>query len=114
MSLGFAGTLDAEQSVDAALPDYAKASGVSGNISSVGSDTLANLMTLWTEEFKRVYPNVNIQVQAAGSSTAPPALTAVVAKTPVSKAPETPPSPWQANTSSVSLSRVRSRAFMAT
>lgn len=65
----------AEQAVDSALPDYVTASGVSGNISSVGSDTLANLMTLWTEEFKRRYPNVNIQVQAAGSSTAPPALT---------------------------------------
>lgn len=61
--------------VDQALPEYVKASGVSGNISSVGSDTLANLMTLWSEEFKRQYPNVNIQVQAAGSSTAPPALT---------------------------------------
>jgi len=61
--------------VDENLPEYTKASGVSGNISSVGSDTLANLMTLWTEEFKRQYPNVNIQVQAAGSSTAPPALT---------------------------------------
>src|SRR5690606_7499438 len=58
-----------------ALPAYTKASGVSGNLSSVGSDTLANLMTLWAEEFKRSYPNVNIQVQAAGSSTAPPALT---------------------------------------
>jgi phosphate transport system substrate-binding protein len=44
-------------------------------LSSVGSDTLANLMTLWAEEFKREYPNVNIQIQAAGSSTAPPALT---------------------------------------
>jgi phosphate transport system substrate-binding protein len=61
--------------VDAALPDYQKQSGVSGNLSSVGSDTLANLMTLWAEEFKREYPNVNIQIQAAGSSTAPPALT---------------------------------------
>jgi len=60
--------------VDPALPEYTKASGVSGNLSSVGSDTLANLMTLWAEEFKRVYPNVNIQIQAAGSSTAPPAL----------------------------------------
>lgn len=57
------------------LAPYAKASGVSGNLSSVGSDTLANLMTLWAEEFKRLYPNVNIQIQAAGSSTAPPALT---------------------------------------
>ena len=61
--------------VDANLPSYTKASGVSGNISSVGSDTLANLMTLWAEDFKRLYPNVNIQIQAAGSSTAPPALT---------------------------------------
>ena len=61
--------------VDANLPVYKKASGVSGNISSVGSDTLANLMTLWAEEFKKQYPSVNIQIQAAGSSTAPPALT---------------------------------------
>jgi phosphate transport system substrate-binding protein len=61
--------------VDAALQDYQRTSGVSGNLSSVGSDTLANLMTLWAEEYKRVYPNVNIQIQAAGSSTAPPALT---------------------------------------
>lgn len=62
-------------SVDAGVPDYKRASGVSGNLSSVGSDTLANLMTLWAEDFKRTYPNVNIQIQAAGSSTAPPALT---------------------------------------
>lgn len=61
--------------VDSALPGYQKVSGVSGNLSSVGSDTLANLATLWAEEFKRAYPNVNIQIQAAGSSTAPPALT---------------------------------------
>jgi phosphate transport system substrate-binding protein len=60
---------------DPALPSYQKASGVSGNFSSVGSDTLNNLMTLWAEEFKRNYPNVNIQIQGAGSSTAPPALT---------------------------------------
>ena len=61
--------------VDPALPAYQKAAGVSGNFTSVGSDTLNNLMTLWAEEFKRLYPNVNIQIQGAGSSTAPPALT---------------------------------------
>ncbi|MGI9277884.1 MAG: PstS family phosphate ABC transporter substrate-binding protein [Endozoicomonas sp.] len=61
--------------VDADIPAYKKSSGVSGNLSSVGSDTLANLMTLWAEDFKRTYPNVNVQIQAAGSSTAPPALT---------------------------------------
>lgn len=65
----------AEAKVDPDLKDYQRASGVSGNLSSVGSDTLANLMTFWAEEFKRQYPNVNIQIQAAGSSTAPPALT---------------------------------------
>src|SRR5210317_1070024 len=75
ITLSLSGPAMAEPKVDAGLPDYAKASGVSGNISSVGSDTLANLMTLWAEEFKRIYPNVNVQIQAAGSSTAPPALT---------------------------------------
>lgn len=61
--------------VDPALPVYQKAPGISGNFTSVGSDTLNNLMTLWAEEYKRLYPNVNIQIQGAGSSTAPPALT---------------------------------------
>jgi phosphate transport system substrate-binding protein len=56
------------------LPVYTKAAGVSGNLTSAGSDTLANLMTFWAEAFRRLYPNVNIQIQAAGSSTAPPAL----------------------------------------
>jgi phosphate transport system substrate-binding protein len=63
------------ETAEPTIPVYQRVSGVSGNLSSVGSDTLANLMTLWTEAFKREYPNVNIQVQAAGSSTAPPALT---------------------------------------
>ena len=67
--------VSAVAAVDPALPTYEKTSGVSGNLSSVGSDSLANLMTLWAEEFKKNYPNVNIQIQAAGSSTAPPALT---------------------------------------
>jgi len=68
-------TATAVAAIDPALPTYEKTSGVSGNLSSVGSDSLANLMTLWAEEFKKNYPNVNIQIQAAGSSTAPPALT---------------------------------------
>lgn len=47
---------------------------LSGNLSSVGSDTLANLMALWAQDFSQHYPNVNLQIQAAGSSTAPTAL----------------------------------------
>lgn len=61
--------------LDANLTEYKKTTGISGNFSSTGSDTLANMMTFWAEEYKRQYPNVNIQIQAAGSSTAPPALT---------------------------------------
>ena len=60
--------------VDPALTSYKKATGVSGSLSSVGSDTLNNLMTFWTEKFKEYYPNVSIQVEGKGSSTAPPAL----------------------------------------
>jgi len=65
----------ASAAVDPALPEYTPVPGVSGNFSSVGSDTLNNLMTLWAEAFQKYYPNVNIQIQGAGSSTAPPALT---------------------------------------
>jgi phosphate transport system substrate-binding protein len=75
LAIGFSAAAWADTQVDTALPEYQRASGVAGNLSSVGSDTLANLMTLWAEEYKREYPNVNIQIQAAGSSTAPPALT---------------------------------------
>lgn len=53
---------------------------LSGNLSSVGSDTLANLMSLWAEDFNHHYPGVNLQIQAAGSSTAPAALAAGAAQ----------------------------------
>ncbi|ASA56427.1 PstS family phosphate ABC transporter substrate-binding protein [Vibrio gazogenes] len=56
------------------LPEYQKQLGVSGSLLSVGSDTLAGVMSLWVEAFQSYYPNINIQVQASGSSTAPPAL----------------------------------------
>lgn len=59
---------------DGKLEQYERVSGISGNLSSIGSDTLANMMTLWAEDFQRIYPRVNIQIQASGSSTAPPAL----------------------------------------
>ncbi|APX93846.1 phosphate-binding protein [Halomonas sp. 1513] len=61
--------------VDPELPEYETVSGISGNMISIGSDTLNNLMTLWAEEFASFYPNVNIQIQGAGSGTAPTALT---------------------------------------
>src|ERR1051326_873511 len=60
--------------LDPALKGYIKATGVSGNLNSIGSDTLNNLMTLWAEGFRKQYPNVKIQIEGKGSSTAPPAL----------------------------------------
>jgi len=67
-------------SVDSAIPAYQKASGVSGSISSIGSDSMNNLMTLWAETFRKYYPNVKVQVEGKGSSTAPPALIAGTAQ----------------------------------
>ena len=60
--------------VDPKIPAYKKVSGVSGNLDSIGSDTLNNLMTYWAEGFRKEYPNVRIQIEGKGSSTAPPAL----------------------------------------
>ena len=56
------------------LPVYKATSGVSGTITSIGSDTMNNLMTLWGEEFTKFYPSAKISVEGKGSSTAPPAL----------------------------------------
>jgi phosphate transport system substrate-binding protein len=62
--------------VDPNLPPYKLTSGVSGSIKSVGSDTMNNLMALWAGDFKKSYPNVQVEIEGKGSSTAPPALIA--------------------------------------
>ncbi len=64
----------ASADVDADLPEYEQANGVSGDLRSVGSDTLSNLMTKWGEKFTQMYPQVNVEAESKGSSTAPPAL----------------------------------------
>ncbi len=75
--LGLAASAQAQAvKVDPAIPAYQKVSGVSGTLNSVGSDTMNNLMTFWGEAFLKLYPNVKIQVEGKGSSTAPPALIA--------------------------------------
>jgi len=64
----------AQLQVDPRLPVYQRTNGVTGNVKSVGSDTMNNLMTLWGEGFRKLYPNVRIEIEGKGSSTAPPAL----------------------------------------
>ena len=72
LSAGVASAL----AIDAQLPDYQPVQGVSGSIKSIGSDTMNNEMTLWAEGFLKHYPNVQIEIEGKGSSTAPPALVA--------------------------------------
>ena len=74
------GAPSAAVKVDPAIAPYQKTSGVSGSLSSIGSDTMNNLMTLWGETFSRSYPNVKLQVEGKGSSTAPPALISATAQ----------------------------------
>jgi phosphate transport system substrate-binding protein len=70
------GALAQQITVETAVPAYKKTSGISGNINSIGSDTMNNLMALWAEAFRKMYPNVKIQIEGKGSSTGPPALIA--------------------------------------
>lgn len=69
-----AGTAQAQVKVDKKLPSYTSTTGVSGSISSIGSDTMNNLMALWAEGFNKHYKSVQVEVTGKGSSTAPPAL----------------------------------------
>jgi len=76
LALGTGMALAQAVPVDSKIAPYQKSSGVSGNINSVGSDTMNNMMALWAETFRRMYPNVKIQIEGKGSGTAPPALIA--------------------------------------
>jgi phosphate transport system substrate-binding protein len=62
--------------VDPKTPHYAAGAPVAGSLKSIGSDSMINEMTYWTEGFRKFYPNVQIEVEGKGSSTAPPALEA--------------------------------------
>lgn len=54
--------------------NYQQKAGLSGKLVSTGSDTLANLMAYWVEDFQSIYPHVEFELHSEGSSTAPPAL----------------------------------------
>ena len=64
--LVLAGTAHGQVQLDPSLTPYKTVSGVSGNVSSVGSDTLNNLMTHWAESFQRFYPNARVQIEDQG------------------------------------------------
>jgi phosphate transport system substrate-binding protein len=60
--------------VDSAIPHYTKVDNVSGELDSVGSDTLTDVMVLCSREFRNIYPQVAIHLEDKGSATASPAL----------------------------------------
>jgi phosphate transport system substrate-binding protein len=66
--------ITAAVALDANLPAYQAVSGISGEIKTVGSDTLNNEMALWAKGFEGLYPGVEIEIEGKGSATAPPAL----------------------------------------
>ena len=66
--------------LDPSLPAYDAVSGVSGQLKSVGSDTLVHEMELWAEGFRTKYPGVSVTIEGRGSATAPPALLAGTAQ----------------------------------
>ena len=66
--------LAAGPELDPGLPTYSKVEGLRGTLNAAGSDTMLELQTLMAEDFRRLYPQVKIQVEGKGSSTAPPAL----------------------------------------
>ncbi|HEX4143311.1 MAG TPA: phosphate ABC transporter substrate-binding protein [Pirellulales bacterium] len=63
-----------QPAVDPALPSYQPAKGITGRLKSVGSDTMNNLLALWSEDFRKLYPSVRVEIEGKGSGTAPPAL----------------------------------------
>jgi phosphate transport system substrate-binding protein len=66
--------------LDPALPPYQPVGSLSGELKSVGSDTLNHEMELWAAGFKAKYPGVKIQIEGKGSATAPPVLLAGTAQ----------------------------------
>lgn len=76
LSFGISGIISAGESVavDSKIKQYTKVGGVAGNLNSIGSDTMNNLMTYWAEGFNKAYLNVKIQIEGKGSTTAPPSL----------------------------------------
>ena len=73
-AMALSNSASAQVKVDERLTPYRATQGVSGTIKSVGSDTMNNLMALWAEKFAESYPNVSVEIEGKGSSTAPPAL----------------------------------------
>ena len=62
--------------LDPQIPEYSPVGKLSGEIRSIGADTMDTLMKYWIEDFTKIYPDVHFTVESKGSVTSIPALTA--------------------------------------
>lgn len=76
LSMPHASALTQAVKVDERIPSYKPTTGVSGSMKSMGSNTMTNLMTFWSEGFRKHYPAVTIENEGKGSGTAPTGLIA--------------------------------------
>ena len=70
--LGFHKTLRAK--ADVHLVPYHAVGNLEGTLNSVGTDTMEELMKLWSAGFTSFYPMMALHIEAKGSMTAEPAL----------------------------------------
>ena len=66
--------ISAITSSDALLPPYAPVVGLTGKITSIGESTTTNLVARVAAEFRRIYPDVRLEITSSLTSIGPSAL----------------------------------------
>ena len=64
------GQAQADYEIDTGLPQYRPGSNMAGMIKTRGSSTLTTLLNLWSEDFRRIHPRVDLEITGGGSSAA--------------------------------------------
>ena len=64
------GRAQADYEIDTGLPQYRPGSNMAGMIKTRGSSTLTTLLNLWSEDFRRIHPRVDLEITGGGSSAA--------------------------------------------
>ncbi len=60
----------AQSPVDPTLNSYGRVSGVKGKLTLIGSNSMSNVAAIWGESFRRMYPDVEIDIQVKSSENA--------------------------------------------
>lgn len=65
--------------VDPRISEYTPVKGLSGTLKGVESNTVTELMSMWIDDFTKIYPQVKISVDIGGSGQGGPRLTSGIA-----------------------------------